>query len=233
MLVNDDGIAAPGIWALYDALCGDNEVTVCAPHAQCSGFSHSISIAGLLRARRFERGGARAYEVFGTPADCVLLGIKALCERAPELVISGINDGYNSAMDVHYSGTIGAAMEARLNGVPALAASTHLGNCDLSETVRLVKELMGRVLSDPREDCIYSLNVPMGEVRGLRRAPLGGRYEDLVIERARAQGMDAEFSLRYLRAGSRAADDACDRELLARGFATYTALRCDWTLQDE
>lgn len=229
MLVNDDGIAAPGIWALYDALSREHDLIVCAPHNQCSGFSHSISITGQLKVHRFERGGAQAYEVFGTPADCALLGLNALCERLPDLVISGINDGYNSAMDVHYSGTIGAAIEARLHGVPALAVSTRLGNRDFAQVLRLTHELMDITLADASGNCIYSLNVPSGEVRGLRRAPLAGRFCDTLYTRCKTEGDDIEYSVKHAYYAPDSPDPRNDRELLKCGFATYTALRCDWT----
>ena len=229
MLVNDDGIAAPGIWALYDALAGEHDVMVCAPHNQCSGFSHSISITGRLKARRYRRGGAQAYEIFGTPADCALLGLEALCECPPDMVISGINDGYNSAADVHYSGTIGAAFEACMHGVPALAVSTQLGNREFGPTVQLTRRLIDIALKEAHRDCILSLNVPAGEVRGLRRAPLAWRYDDSAYVRREARGDDIEFDVTHKYCAPDALEPRYDRELLARGFATYTALLCDWT----
>lgn len=225
MLVNDDGINSPGIWALYDELKRGNDIIVCAPHAQCSGFSHSITIAGKLEARPYQRGDARAFEVFGTPADCALLGLGALAGEV-DMVISGINNGYNAACDVHYSGTIGAACEACMQGIPALAVSTRGGNTDFAPTLRCVRHVMNIMQREHEPGVFYSLNVPAGEVHGLMRAPLGGRecvshYEPAPGEEGR---LLYDVSLIHMERAP-----GSDLDMLDRGWATYTRLMSDWT----
>ena len=226
LLVNDDGIEADGIWALYDFLAGEHDVTVCAPDRQCSGFSHSITIAQRLRVRRHERGGARAWAVAGTPADCVLLGLGALAEGGVDLVISGINDGLNVAGDVHYSGTIGAACEACMQGVRALAVSTRGGNRDYAATLELTRRMMDRAMSDWRPGCFFSLNVPAGRPLGLRGAPLGLRSSAVRYERAEGGDEGDEYGIELM---SSRLEPGSDAALVRDGYAVYTEISCDWT----
>lgn len=226
LLVNDDGIRAPGIWALHDALAGEHEVTVCAPERQCSGFSHAITIADELCARRFERGGARAYAIAGTPADCVLMGLGALARGPVDLVISGINDGLNVAGDVHYSGTIGAACEACMQGVSALAVSTHGGNRDYAVTLIYTRAVMDMLPTRARPGSFFSLNVPAGEARGLREAPLGLR--SCAVRYAPVAGADGREHYAVSLLPTRR-EPGCDAELVRAGYAVYTEISCDWT----
>ncbi|MFQ5971415.1 MAG: 5'/3'-nucleotidase SurE [Alphaproteobacteria bacterium] len=125
LLTNDDGIAAPGLKVLVRVarqLSGD--VWVCAPETEQSGAGHSLTLRHPLRLRRVSR---RRHAVDGTPTDCVLLALHhILKDRPPDLVLSGINRGGNMGEDITYSGTVAAAMEATLLGVPAIALSQHL-----------------------------------------------------------------------------------------------------------
>jgi 5'-nucleotidase len=126
LLVNDDGIDAPGLRALCEA-CAQHAhtVTVCAPHTERSASSHRITLAEPIFVREvdFNLPGVRAWSVSGTPVDCVRLGLYELVGSPVDVVISGINKGHNAGMAVHYSGTIAAAREAALNHVPAIASS--------------------------------------------------------------------------------------------------------------
>jgi 5'-nucleotidase len=127
LISNDDGINAPGVKLLTkiaQSLCSD--VWVVAPEAEQSGASHSLTLHRPLRVRRL---GPRRYAVDGTPTDCVLLAVNSIMrEKRPTLVLSGINAGANLGEDVTYSGTVAAAMEATLLGVPAIAFSQHYIN---------------------------------------------------------------------------------------------------------
>ncbi len=120
LLTNDDGIEAAGLRALEEALAPLGEVSVVAPREERSAASHSIS---LRRTLEFLRLDERRWAVDGTPADAVILALHHLFDFRPDLVISGINHGPNLGKDVHYSGTVGAAAEAVLNGIPAIAVS--------------------------------------------------------------------------------------------------------------
>jgi 5'-nucleotidase len=126
LLSNDDGIHSPGLEVLEKiALSLSDDVWVVAPETEQSGASHSLTLHRPLRLRRIAE---RRFAVDGTPTDCVLLAINhILKDRRPDLVLSGINNGSNIGEDVTYSGTIAAAMEATLLGVPAMALSQHLG----------------------------------------------------------------------------------------------------------
>ena len=129
LIVNDDGIRSPGIEKLAELALPYGEVTVVAPRVQCSGNSQCISITNRLHVRKesFPVQGVEAYSVDGTPADCAMVGCTALSEEKPDIVFSGINDGYNTGIDILYSGTIGAAMEALCHGVKAIAFSLAKG----------------------------------------------------------------------------------------------------------
>lgn len=125
LVVNDDGIQAPGIRKLAELAKAFGEVTVVAPKHQCSGMSHRITVdAGMEIAKvDFTVEGVEAYSVDGTPADCVKLALTNILEEKPDIVFSGINKGYNIGYEILYSGTVGAAMEALVHGVPAIAYS--------------------------------------------------------------------------------------------------------------
>jgi len=120
LITNDDGVVAPGIRAVADALRDFAEVVVAAPDRERSAASHSISLDRPLRVDEIEPG---TYAIDGTPVDCVYLALLHLVPRKPDLVVSGINNGFNLGSDVFYSGTVAGAVEGALRGVPALAIS--------------------------------------------------------------------------------------------------------------
>ena len=230
LLVNDDGIDAPGIWALYDEFCQEHEVIVCAPSAQRSGYSHSISLHKQMTVRRVKHGDAKAFAVDGTPADCTIMGLGALTGGAVDLVISGINDGYNAAMDVHYSGTMGAAAEACMQGVRALAVSTHGGNKDLAHTLHYTRRAIDMVMTGLPCGCFLSLNVPMGEPNGWVKADTGALDRHTRIEFAQEQDGVLTYNIEgcYVHCAPE-----CDRDMLNKGYATYTVIDTNWTHNHE
>src|SRR5256885_4674876 len=120
LVSNDDGVRAPGIVALAQALAETADVVVAAPDRERSATSHSISLDRPLRVDEIEPG---VFSIDGTPVDCVYLALLHLCPRPPALCVSGINNGFNLGSDVFYSGTVAAALEAALRGVPAIAFS--------------------------------------------------------------------------------------------------------------
>jgi 5'-nucleotidase len=124
LVTNDDGIHAPGLHALVEALAADFEVLVVAPERQQSAVGHSITLHKPLRLEpvRLPVPGVQAFQTNGTPADCVVLGTWATSGR-PRLVVGGINSGANLAEEIFYSGTVSAAMEAAIQGLPAFAIS--------------------------------------------------------------------------------------------------------------
>lgn len=178
LLSNDDGIHAPGLRVLAEHLAGVGELTVVAPDRNRSGASHSLTLGRPLRVERMQPGW---YSVDGTPTDCVHLAITGLLDRAPDIVISGINAGANLGDDTLYSGTVAAAMEGRFMGLPAIAVSNVEHNAqhyDSSAAVilRLLAELEGHPL--PRFS-ILSVNVPdlpYTDLQGFEITRLGHRH---------------------------------------------------------
>ena len=133
LITNDDGINAPGISLLAEAAAQFGNVTVVAPASQCSAMSHRITLDRPMGLRKHEWGmdGVTAYSLDGTPADCIRAALDAIMPEKPDVVLSGINHGYNVGYDIAYSGTVGAAMEALMSGIPAIALSqNNLGGYD-------------------------------------------------------------------------------------------------------
>lgn len=120
LISNDDGIESQGLNALYSAVSGSYNVTVAAPDRERSASSHSLTIN---REPEFSKLKKNFYSINGTPADCIYIAFKEILKKKPDLVISGINHGANVAEDIFYSGTVSAALEASMHGVPAIAVS--------------------------------------------------------------------------------------------------------------
>jgi 5'-nucleotidase len=188
LISNDDGVHAAGLRALAAAFEGD-EVWVCAPDREQSASSHAIS---LHRPLRLHEVSPRWFAVDGTPTDAVYVGLNlVLKERWPDIVVSGINHGPNMGNDVHYSGTVAAAMEGALLGVPAIAVSLAAPPPhDFTAAARLAVELArGLVASRPAGPVLLNVNVPAGEVRGWRLARLGKRtYGNEVVTKIDPRG---------------------------------------------
>ncbi len=188
LLSNDDGVHSTGIAALTAAF-GDDEVWVVAPDREQSASSHAIS---LHRPLRLFEVGPRKFAVDGTPTDAVYMGLNHVLKGAwPDVVVSGVNHGPNLANDVHYSGTVAAAMEAALLGVHAIAVSLagpppH----DFSEAARFAVALARRVVANPPPaPILLNVNVPPGPVRGYRFVRLGRRtYGNEVVEKTDPRG---------------------------------------------
>ncbi len=148
LVVNDDSIISPGIALLAKAALEFGEVTVVAPADQCSAMSHKISIRDAMKVEKVEDFPVdvkAAYKVGGTPADCVKVALHYVLEEKPDYVFSGINDGYNTGYDIAYSGTLGAAFEAVMNGIPAMAFSNAMhAPLDIAQSylVSVIQELM-------------------------------------------------------------------------------------------
>lgn len=173
MVVNDDGIESGGIRRLAGMAAKLGEVWVVAPRHQCSAMSHCITVRGSLHVKEeeFPVPGVKAYSLDGTPADCVKVGIKHLLPDKPDIVFSGINCGYNVGADILYSGTVGAAMEALLNGIPAIAFSEERGGSGAAADTYLLPVVRKLLTRETGEDEIWNVNFPgcpLEELRGIR-----------------------------------------------------------------
>ncbi|ABL00338.1 5'/3'-nucleotidase SurE [Pelobacter propionicus] len=160
MVTNDDGIQAPGIQALASALRVLGEVTVVAPDRERSAVGHALTLNSPLRVFELRDG---FYAVDGTPTDCVNMGIHSLLPFRPDLIVSGINHGANLGDDVTYSGTVAAAIEATLMGIPAIAVSlaTQERSGHFPEAAQIAVRVARQVLSNGLpEDTFLNVNVP-------------------------------------------------------------------------
>lgn len=168
-VTNDDGIRSEGIIRLARAAKNFGNVIVVAPSSQCSAMSHRLTIGKdmLVSKVEFPVEGVVAYEVDGTPADCVKLAKNRVFTEVPDVVLSGINNGYNAGSDIQYSGTIGAAQEAACSGIHAIAFSEERYDGDETDktchevTEKYLETLLGELLHKKLEiDEIWNVNFP-------------------------------------------------------------------------
>jgi 5'-nucleotidase len=189
LVTNDDGVRSDGIQALADALGRLGEVVIVAPHIEASAIGHALT---LRRPLRMEQIGDRIYEVDGTPTDCVNIAVTKLFGGLPELVISGINKGFNLGDDITYSGTVAGAMEGALLGVPSIAVSRErtAGEYDFTtsaQTAASVATLVIRQGLPPRT--FLNINVPSSRPKGFRLTVQAKRnHVTMVDERCDPRG---------------------------------------------
>ncbi len=165
LVTNDDGVHAPGLWALVRALKPLGEVIVSAPDRDRSGIGSALTLRGQIRAVKLlsRVDGVDAHAVDGTPGDAVLLGLNELAGGPVDLVVSGINHGNNGGEEIPLSGTVGAALHAHLNGIPALAVSTHTAEDADADLVGSVLRAMapGMVNIGAATPLFLNLNFPV------------------------------------------------------------------------
>ena len=237
LLSNDDGIFAPGLSALHAAVKRFGEVTVIAPESARSASGHSITIHKPLVVQHVPPNGPEEFagiSVDGSPADCVRLAIRRLLPEPPELVCTGINAGANVGINVFYSGTVAAAAEAAILGIPAVAFSADAAAepIDYARVSRLAGELLGRIMEvtlSPGD--LLNVNFPAltgEELRGVRVVP----QSNVEIEDAYHRETDSAGQVSYqlgkdYRFGP--AGEGTDVSVLAAGYVTITPLRVDMT----
>jgi len=229
LVTNDDGIHAPGINALATRLEALGRVVVVAPDRERSAAGHSLTLHSPLRAELLVTD---RYAVDGTPTDCVNLGIHGLLPRRPDLVVSGINHGSNLGDDITYSGTVAAAFEATLMGVPSLAVSLQITpeiDVNFSRAADVAALLAGEVLAHTLPaDTFLNINVPPGDPLGLRLTRQGKRfYSDVVVEKIDPRGR----KYYWLGGGDPGFEntEGTDFNAVAEGFVSVTPLHLDLT----
>lgn len=235
LTTNDDGYLARGLQVLVEALEPLGEVWVVAPDREQSAASHSLTLHHPLRVARFAE---RRFHVDGSPTDCVLLGVHGdLLPRRPDYVFSGVNHGGNMGEDVSYSGTVAAAMEGTILGIPSVAISLVGGDVELLEGYReTVEAIAHEIVTTPSdksfpEDTLLNINLPSlpaAQVKGIRMAPLGKRvYENPVLV-----DKDPRGKTYYWIGGSgptwRGEEDSDFRQVEA-GYIAITPLHLDLT----
>lgn len=186
LVSNDDGYFSPGIAALAQAMRAFGEVTVVAPEADRSGASNSLTLDRPLYVRRSSQG---FYYVNGTPTDCVHVAVTGFLDHRPDLVVSGINNSANLAEDTLYSGTVAAAMEGYLLGLPAIAFSLASRSFEHLETaVAVAQQVVRRLIDQPFAKArLLNVNipsVPIGELKGYELTRLGRRHVAQPVETA-------------------------------------------------
>jgi len=229
LITNDDGIHSAGLQALADRMQSFGRVAVVAPDRERSAIGHALTLHAPLRA---EEIAADRWAVSGTPTDAVSLGIQKLLQQKPDLVISGINKGGNMGDDLTYSGTVAAAMEATLMGIPAMAVSLTGQNFkyeDFSAAAGVVCRLTETVLEHGLPaDTFLNINVPDRAFHGIRLTRQGKRvYEDAVVQSRDPRGR----SYYWIGAGSLGFQDLAGTDFHAvhNGYVSVTPLHLDLT----
>jgi 5'-nucleotidase len=233
LLTNDDGILAEGLAVLRRSLEPLATVWVVAPEREQSGASHALTLHRPLRLRQIEE---RVYSVDGTPTDCVLLarrGLPDLADSTIDLIVSGINHGANLCEDVAYSGTVAAAMEGRMLGLPSIAISLQSWHPGGFETAGRVAAMMARLAGEKGipNGVVLNVNVPQRpweELKGVRITRLGKRhYAGSVFRKTDPRGRP------YYWIGEEPASfepqPGSDAEALAQGYVSVTPIHLDLT----
>ncbi len=232
LLSNDDGYFAPGLAALAEALAPLGQVTVVAPERDRSGASNSLTLDRPLRLRTAANG---FHFVNGTPTDCVHLAVTGMLDYLPDIVVSGINLGSNMGDDTLYSGTVAAATEGYLLGIPSIAfsLSSHKGKGQYFETAgRLARELVERTIAQPfGQPVLLNVNVPdipWDQLKGSVVTRLGRRHK---AEPAVKQTTPRGETVYWVGAAGPAADasEGTDFHAVEHGFASITPLQIDLT----
>ena len=228
LVTNDDGVHSEGIHALAEALKRLGPVTVVAPHVEASAIGHALT---LRRPLRVERLRADVYEVDGTPTDCVNVALARILDGPPELVVSGINKGYNLGDDVTYSGTVAGAMEAALLGLPGIAVSLERTSATYDfgpaadAAAHIAELVLARGLS-PRT--FININVPSGRPKGYRATVQARRNHVTVVD----ERLDPRGKAYYwIEEGQNDWEphDRSDYAAVKDGFVSVTPLQPDLT----
>jgi 5'-nucleotidase len=236
LVTNDDGIFAKGIRTLVEEMTTLGEVWVIAPDSPQSGMGHAVTIRDVLRVDevQYEVEGVRAFACSGTPVDCVKLAVYRVLERKPDLLVSGINHGANSSINVIYSGTMSAAVEGSVEGIPSIGFSLldFSANADFNPARSYVRSLGKAVLKHklPKGTCL-NVNIPKlteDQLKGVKICrQANGYWSDAFDKRTDPMGGDY-----YWMAGKFVNPDKgedTDEWALANGYVSVVPTQCDLT----
>jgi 5'-nucleotidase len=230
LLSNDDGYFAPGLAKLAEIIARIASVVVVAPERDRSGASNSLTLDRPLTLKQSPNG---FYHVNGTPTDCVHMAVTGLLQDLPDVIISGVNDGANMGDDTIYSGTVAAATEGFLLGIPSIAVSLVSGPGQHFETAaRVAADLLARFQRHPyREPILLNVNVPdreYAELSGMRITRLGKRHKAEPVVKAKSPRGDTVY---WVGAAGAAQDagEGTDFHAVASGAVSVTPLQVDLT----
>ncbi|MGL4324654.1 MAG: 5'/3'-nucleotidase SurE [Beijerinckiaceae bacterium] len=237
LITNDDGIHAPGLRILESiARQLTDDVWIVAPETDQSGVSHSLSLNDPLRLREIS---PKHYAVKGTPTDCVIMALRSIfTDRAPDLILSGVNAGQNVAEDVTYSGTIAAAMEGTILGVPSIALSQAYGptgrdkihwNCGEALGAGIIRKILAAGID---KDCLVNVNFPdcaPADVKGIAVSVQGRRDQNLLRLDARNDGRGKPYYWIAFERGPQNPANGTDLKALKDHKIAITPLRLDLT----
>lgn len=230
LVTNDDGIHAPGILALAEAMQAIGEVQIAAPSINQSASGHKKTLFNDIAVKETTIGNhIPALAVGGSPADCIALAAMGLRKWPPDIVVSGINRGENMSQDITYSGTVTAALEATIQGIPALAVSLANRDADkvedYREAARIAQIVAQHILVKKLPPLtILNLNVPGGEVKGLRLTRQGVRiYRDELAREGEIVRIVGEPPTGILD------ESGTDLWAVANGYASLTPIHLDMT----
>lgn len=231
LVANDDGYLAPGLAALVEACRGLGDIDVIAPEQNASGTSNALTLQRPLSVWTASNGFRY---VNGTPSDCVHVALTGLLAQRPDLVVSGINNGANMGDDTLYSGTVAAAMEGYLFGIPSIAFSlSEKGWKHLDDAARVARRLIEQAIELPPVPGAWLLNVnipdrPYDELRGLRTTRLGRRHaSEPVIRQSNPRGEPIYWI--GAAGDAREAGEGTDFHAVAQGYVSVTPLQIDLT----
>lgn len=234
LIANDDGIHAPGIRALHTAIHDLGETHVVAPHAEQSAVGHAITLSNPIRCLPVEKDGVFfGHAIGGTPADCVKLAVEALLPQRPDVVVSGINLGPNAGISVIYSGTVSAATEGTILGIPSMAISLATFTNPIWDTpARVARDLLPKLLRNglPPETLlnVNVPNLPFDQIKGYRVTTMGrSRFTEVFHRRTDPRGnvyywMDGEMK-------NLDDDNGTDIKALEAGYVSLTPIWFDLT----
>ncbi len=234
LVSNDDGIYSKGIYSLSNALKTLGDVIVVAPETEQSAAGHSITMKNPLRINEYYKNGEFfGYAVAGTPADCVKIGIKNILGCKPDLVVSGINNGANTAISIIYSGTVSAAREAAIMNVPSIAVSVADHNphdyLPSAEVALIISEMV--IKNGLPEGTLLNVNVPdlpKEKIKGLKLTCQGkSKWEEEYEERHDPYGKNYYWLKGFLT--NTDIDESADQYALRKGFVSVTPVHFDLT----
>ena len=233
LITNDDGIHAPGIHALWTEAIKYGDVTVVAPAREMSAIGHAITISDSLRIEPYDRNAMKGWAVTGTPADCVKMALREIMKERPDIILSGVNQGSNTGLNVIYSGTVSGASEGAISGFPAIAISLDsYKSKDFSVAAKFALRAAVKLLANPLPDfTILNVNVPAlpeTEIKGVKIGRQGhARYEEVFDRREDPRGR-VYYWMGAERLELKEGTDV-DETIVTDGWISVTPLQLDLT----